>query len=115
MAGETLAQARQVIEKRLTELRRETKELETALRGLGGRSRATVRSRPKQRRSRATAGRRGQRSEQFKQALAKSPGAAVSEIAKKLGISSQQGHGIAKRLRDKGEIKKQGKGYALKS
>jgi predicted transcriptional regulator len=38
----------------------------------------------------------------------------VSEISKKLGISSQQGHGIAKRLRDRGEIKKQGKGYALK-
>jgi predicted transcriptional regulator len=46
--------------------------------------------------------------------LAKQPGAAVSEISKKLGISSQQGHGIVKRLREKGEIKKQGKGYALK-
>jgi hypothetical protein len=32
-----------------------------------------------------------------------------------MGISPQQGHGIAKRLRDKGEIKKQGKGYAVKS
>jgi len=38
----------------------------------------------------------------------------VSEVAKKLGVSSQQGHGIAKRLRDRGLIKKQGKGYAVK-
>jgi Mn-dependent DtxR family transcriptional regulator len=39
----------------------------------------------------------------------------VSEIAKTMGISPQQGHGIAKRLRERGEIKKQGKGYALKA
>lgn len=115
MTGETLTEARRVIEKRLEHLRRETKELEDALRRLGpGRQR---RSRAKPVRSRSASRRpaRGQRAEQFKRALAKNPGAAVSEISKKLGISSQQGHGIAKRLRDKGEIKKQGKGYALKS
>jgi len=113
MAGDPIAEARRVIEKRLTELRAETKRLETALRGLGG---SAPRASGTRKRSSSGSGRRkAGRGEQFKRALAKQPGAAVSEISKKLGISSQQGHGIAKRLRDRGEIKKQGKGYALKS
>jgi hypothetical protein len=118
MAGDTLEQARRVIEDRLKDLRREVQELEGALRRLGN---SKTPSRPSATRSTARKSsvrrgsrRPGQRAEQFKQALAKQPGAAVSEISKKLGISSQQGHGIAKRLREKGEIKKQGKGYAVK-
>jgi transposase-like protein len=69
---------------------------------------------PAPRRAAQTRGKGGQRSEQFKRALAKTPGARVSEIAKKMGISSQQGHGIAKRLREEGEIEEQGEGYAVK-
>jgi hypothetical protein len=110
MGGDALGEARRLIEKRLAELRRETKELEGALRNLG-------RGGPTKRRSSSPVAkpRRGKRSEQFKRALAKSPGARVSEIARKIGVSPQQGHGIAKRLREKGEIKKQGRGYALKA
>jgi hypothetical protein len=116
MAGETLEEARGVIEKRLKALRQEMQELESALRRLGGGSKPRRRRRASSAsaRRRSSSRPRGQRAEQFKQALAKSPGAAVSEVAKKMGISSQQGHGIAKRLRERGEIKKQGKGYALK-
>jgi DNA replicative helicase MCM subunit Mcm2 (Cdc46/Mcm family) len=110
MAGDPLGEARRLIEERLSELRRETRELEGALRSLGRGGSTKRRSS-----SPATKPRRGKRSEQFKQALAKSPGARVSEIAKKIGVSAQQAHGIAKRLREKGEIKKQGRGYALKA
>lgn len=119
MARNTLEEARGVIERRLKELRAEVHELESALRRLGNGSAPARGPRSKRARARtrtraSSRPRRGQRAEQFKQELAKQPGAAVSEISKKLGISSQQGHGIVKRLREKGEIKKQGKGYALK-
>jgi hypothetical protein len=110
MAGDALGEARRLIEKRLNELRRETKELEGALRSLGRSGSTKRRSAPQ-----GPKPRRSKRSEQFKRALANSPGARVSEIAKKIGISPQQGHGIAKRLRERGEIKKQGRGYALKA
>ena len=110
MAGDPLGEARGLIEKRLAELRHETRELEGALRSLGRGGSTKRRSN-----SPGPKPRRGKRSEQFKRALAKSPGARVSEIAKKIGISPQQGHGIAKRLREKGEIKKQGRGYAVKT
>ncbi len=118
MAKDTLSQARSLIEKRLADLRKETQELEAALRRLGGRAAPARRSRSRgggRGRSTKRGARSGHRAEQFKSALAKKPGAAVSEIAKQIGISSQQGHGIAKRLRERGEIKKQGKGYSLKS
>jgi septal ring factor EnvC (AmiA/AmiB activator) len=113
MAGDTIAEARRIVEKRLEELRAETKRLESALRGLDG-SEPKARSTRTRKRPATARRRRSGRAEQFKRALAKQPGAAVSEISKKLGISSQQGHGIAKRLRDRGEIKRQGKGYAVK-
>lgn len=120
MARNTLDEARAVIERRLKELRAEVHELESALRRLGNgsagaRGPRSTRARARTRTRAASRPRRGRRTEQFKQALSKQPGAAVSEISKKLGISSQHGHGIAKRLRDRGEIKKQGNGYALKS
>lgn len=113
MEGDAIDQARQVIETRLAELKKEAARLETALRDLGktrprGGSAGTSKRTPARRRE-------PRRAEQFKRVLARNPGAAVSEIAKKIGISSQQGHGIAKRLREKGEIKKQGHGYAVKT
>jgi len=44
----------------------------------------------------------------------KSPGAPVSEIAKEMWAAPSQLYPIARRLRQKGEIRKQGKGYAVK-
>jgi hypothetical protein len=117
MAAKTLDEAKRLIENRLKELRHEVQELEAALRRLGD-SAAPTRRRPRMRqtgRRRSPGGRRTDRAEQFKRTLAKNPGARVSEIAKKMAISSQQGYGIAKRLRERGEIKKQGRGYSLKS
>jgi MarR family len=112
----TLEQARSALQQRLKELRGETSKVEKALAALADSSPTSRRPRAKSRQPvRRGSGRRSPRSDQFIAALKKEPGARVSEVAKKLGISPQQGHGIAKRLRDRGLIKKQGTGYAVKS
>lgn len=116
MAGDALEQVRSSLQQRLKELRGETSKVEQALAALGDGLPTRRRSRARGRRpAQRSSGRRSPRSDQFIAALKKEPGARVSEVAKKVGISSQQGHGIAKRLRDRGLIKKQGKGYAVKS
>ena len=116
MAVDALEQARLALQQRLKELRGETSKVENALAALGDSPPTSRRPRAKGRRpARRNSGRRSPRSDQFIAALKKEPGAQVSEVAKKLGISPQQGHGVAKRLRDRGLIKKQGKGYAVKS
>ena len=116
MARDTLEQARLALQQRLKELRGETSKVEKALAALGDSLPTGRRTRTKGRSpTRRNSSRRTHRSDQFIAALKKEPGARVSEVAKKVGISSQQGHGIAKRLRDRGLIKKQGKGYAVKS
>jgi transposase-like protein len=45
----------------------------------------------------------------------KDPGAPVSQIAKDLGVAPQQLYTVARRLHQNGEIRKQGKGYVVKS
>ncbi len=116
MATDALEQARSALQQRLKELRGELGKVEKALAALGDSRPTAHRSRAKGHRSaRRSSGRRSHRSDQFMAALKKEPGARVSEVARKIGISPQQGHGIAKRLRDRGVIKKQGKGYAVKS
>ena len=116
MAADALEQARSALHQRLKELRGETSKVEQALAALGDGAPSGRRPRAKGRQpARRSSGRRSPRSDQFIAALKKEPGARVSEVARKVGISPQQGHGIAKRLRDRGLIKKQGKGYAVKS
>jgi MarR family len=115
MAADALEQARSALHQRLKELRGETSKVEQALAALSDGRPTSRRPRVKGRQPTRRSSGRHPRSDQFVAALKKEPGARVSEVAKKLGISSQQGHGIAKRLRDRGLIKKQGKGYAVKS
>jgi hypothetical protein len=126
---DTIDNARQLIQSRLAELEAEAKSLERALaslgEGVGGkrrpgrpRKRASVDAVPPQpkrarRKRKGKRAPRGQRREQFLAALAKSPGAKVSEIAKELGISANQAHTLAGRLHQQKAIRKSGKGYRL--
>ncbi len=112
--ADVVEQARRVIETRLHELEAETRRLRNALTSLGDRRPSTARRRTK----RQTATRRaprGQRQKQFLDAVKKNPGAPVSEIAKDIGVAPQQLYPVARRLHEKGEIRKQGKGYAVKA
>jgi CRP-like cAMP-binding protein len=94
--ADVVDQARKAIETRLRELEDEARRLRDALTSLGGRKPAT-------------------RQQQFLAAVKKNPGAPVSEIAKDIGVSPKQLYPVARRLREKGEIRKRGKGYAVKS
>jgi hypothetical protein len=120
---DVLDEARRTIEKRINELEEELKSLRRALGKLGdGRRPSRRRSRRSSRQSRSPArastdgGRRlGKRQEQFLGVVKKNPGSQVAELSRSIGISPQQGYGIAESLRKRGRIKKQGKGYAIKA
>jgi len=44
----------------------------------------------------------------------KNPGVPVSGIAKDIGIAPQQLYPVARRLHENGQIRKRGKGYAVR-
>jgi DNA invertase Pin-like site-specific DNA recombinase len=113
--ADVVDQARKAIETRLRELEDEARRLRDALTSLGGRKPATRRRRTTPRRSTTRRAPRGERKQQFLAAVKKKPGVPVSEIAKGIGVSPQQLYPVARRLREKGEIRKRGKGYAVKS
>jgi hypothetical protein len=115
--SEVIDSARKLIQARLLELEEEAKDLKRALQSLGEKAPARRPGRPRRKstkRSKATKrAPRGQRREQFLTALAKSPGAKASEIAKQLGISANQAHTLARRLHQQKAIRKSGKGYRV--
>jgi predicted transcriptional regulator len=106
-------QAADLLKSRLAELDQERKQLETSLKALTG-SNGSRRGagRPKSSRSNARAP-RGQRREQVIVYVQKNPGSRPSEVAKALGVSANQVHGLFSKLRKDKMVKKQGKGYAL--
>ena len=111
-----LDQARKAIEARLHELEDEARHLRDALGSLDhhrlrGRRRPTTTTK----RSTARPAPRGQRQKQFLAAVKKNPGTPVSQIARDMGVAPNQLYPVARRLREKGEIRKRGKGYAVKS
>ena len=112
--ADVVDQARKAIETRLRELENEARRLRDALMSLGGRKPSTSRRRRTTRRPTTRRAPRGQRQQQFLAAVKKNPGAPVSEIAKDIGVSPQQLYPVARRLREKGEIRKRGKGYSIK-
>ena len=118
---DVIEQARTTITNRIAELENELDTLRRALRSLGdGRGRHPARRRAakkppgRTRTSRNGQRRLGRRQQQFLAAVRKNPGARVSEISRSIGIASQQGHGIANSLTQRGQLRKKGKGYTVK-
>lgn len=113
----TIDRAPDLIQARLGELETEAEQLEQALRQLSGLDGAGPSAGPARRKSarRRTSKRapRRQRRQQFLAALEKTPGAKASEIAKQIGISSNQAYTVARRLQREGSIRKRGKGYRV--
>jgi hypothetical protein len=108
-----LDRARKAIETQLRELEDEARRLRDALASLDH-HRLRGRRPPTTRRSTARRAPRGQRQKQFLAAVKKNPGTPVSQIAKDMGVAPNQLYPIARRLHEKGEIRKQGKGYTVK-
>ncbi len=110
--------AERALRDRLDEIQDEERRLQQALRVLGGEIKAKPRSR--RARSRASTGgrrraRRGHRKAQFLREVKANPGMPVSEIAARLKIAPSQAYTLARRLTEAGEIKKRGKGYAIRA
>ena len=104
-------QARKAIEARIRELEDEARRLRAALVDLGGET--PSRRRTTRRRSTTRRAPRGQRQEHFLGAVKANPGAPVSQIAKEMGVTPNQLYTVARRLHQKGDIRKRGNGYSL--
>jgi polyhydroxyalkanoate synthesis regulator phasin len=108
------------IDTRIEELRGELARLERAKQALteinGDRPRRRESSNSAPRRAagrRAKPGSRPDRAAQLKDVVAKQPGIRPSQAAEQMGVSSQQVHGVIKRLVDKGELTRSAKGLQL--
>lgn len=115
MAGKTDA-LKKLVEERLSELDDERKELEDALRKLGGRvGRGPGRPRKTAGRRTGTRTRRrrkgGTRSEQALKAVKAKPGITAGEVAKQLKIQPNYVYRVMSDLVKEKSVKKKGRGY----
>ena len=112
--ADVIDEARKAIEGRLHQLEDEVRRLRDALTHLGDDKPPARRRRTTTRRRSTKRAPRGQRQQQFLAAVKKHPGARGSEIAKEMGVPPSQVYALARSLQQKGEIRKRGKGYAVK-
>ena len=111
--------ARRVIEARLAELEQEREQLRGALESLSPGNARPAKPRTSRRSSRSRGSHRsggkraarGQRQQEFLSDLSSHPGATMTEIARRIGVSPQQLYPIAHRLESSGAIVKTESGY----
>jgi hypothetical protein len=109
--------ARRALLDSLEEVRAQERRIQEALDALGNGS-PSGNAKPGRRRPVASSsGRapRGQRKAQFLREVQSNPGLPVAKIAAKLEMAPSQAYTLARRLTKSGEIKKRGKGYAIRS
>jgi sugar-specific transcriptional regulator TrmB len=116
-----LAEARELVQKRLADLDEERKRLERALAELGGKatrrapgrprgsksSSAATASTPRRRRKR----RGGTRADQAVNLITKEPGISASDVAKQMKIKPNYLYRVLGDLEKEGRVKKQGRQY----
>jgi hypothetical protein len=119
--ADLLDQARAAIEARLKEIGDERAKLEQTVKSLTTkpvpkrrRASAERRAASTSHRKRPKRARRGQRQEQVLAALDKSPGATPTQLAKTIGITPNQVHGLISTGRKEKLIVRSGEGYARK-
>ena len=111
--------ARALLEERRSELQDELRQVDRAIKDLGGSSRSTAKrgpGRPRGARNGAAPKRRrrrrgGTRAEQALKYLQENPGMTAAEISGKLGIKPNYVYRVMAELETDGKVKKQGKGY----
>ena len=110
--------ARTLLEERRSELQDELKQIDRAIKDLGGSSRSSGRGpgRPRGSRNATTTTRRrrrrgGTRAEQALKYLTENPGMTAAEISDKLGIKPNYVYRVMAELETDGKVKKQGKTY----
>jgi hypothetical protein len=117
--SEAIDRARALIQARLTDLNAEAKKLERALASMGNKAAGRRGPAPKpaarKRRRKGARAPRGQRREQLLAAVKANPGARPAELARMIGVSANQVHGLIAKARADKLLVKKGKGYALKA
>jgi predicted transcriptional regulator len=105
------------VDVRIKELHQELDQLEKARKALEGVTKpaAPNRRRPTKRRRSSARSARVDRAAEFKSLIGKKPDIKPSQAAREMGVSSQQVHGLIKRLTTKGEITRSANGFAVKS
>lgn len=112
-ASSTVDKARSLLEERRDELRRELKQIESAISGLGGGKRGPGRPRgsrsaPKRKRRRGG----GSRAEQAVKLISENPGIGVADLGKKMRLKAPNYlYRVLPDLEKEGRVKKRGKGY----
>lgn len=109
---------RLLLERRLVEIADESRQLERAIKVLGGR---TLGRRPAETRKPPKDSRRpttkraapGERQRQLIAAIKKMPGATTVELAGSIGVADTQAYGMVRSLEEKGQIKKKGKRFEV--
>lgn len=109
---------RLLLEGRLVEIGDESRQLERAIKTLGGRAggRRPAGTRKPPKSSRRPTTRRaapGERQRQLIAAIRKMPGATTVELAGSIGVADTQAYGMVRSLEDKGRIKKKGQGFEV--
>lgn len=107
--GNALAQARKILEDRLTELDAERRQVKSALAKISdGKAGRRGPGRPRGSRNR----RRGStRADQAMEVVASSPGISASEIAKNLKVAPNYMYRVMSDLVKEGRVRKSGRGY----
>jgi sugar-specific transcriptional regulator TrmB len=116
-----LAEARQLVEKRLADLDEERKRLERALAELGGKATRRAPGRPRGSKSSSTATastprrrrkrRGGTRADQAVNLITSEPGISASDVAKQMKIKPNYLYRVLGDLEKEGRVKKQGRQY----
>ena len=108
-ASDTVDQARSLLQQRREELRRELRQVESAIAGLGGRRRGPGRPRGSRGRRRR---RSGTRADQAAKIIKDNPGINASELARKMRLKAPNYlYRVLPDLQKDGRIRKRGKGY----
>jgi DNA-binding IclR family transcriptional regulator len=117
-----LAEARELVQKRLADLDEERKRLERALAELGGKAARRAPGRPRGSKSRSTTTaattprrrrkrRGGTRADQAVSLIEKKPGISAADVAKQMKIKPNYLYRVLGDLEKEGRVKKQGRRY----
>jgi sugar-specific transcriptional regulator TrmB len=107
-----LDEARDLVQRRLSDIEEERGRLERALAELGTDSKPAQRRGRPSRTKRTRKGRTGGRADQAVALIAKKPGISASEIARKLKIKPNYLYRVLGDLEKQGRVKKDGRAYS---
>src|SRR5215204_2615259 len=112
VASNTVNKARELLERRHRELTQELRQIESAIRGLGGGRRGPGRPRGSTTTTRRRGRRGGSRADQAVRIIKQNPGIGVADLAKRMRLKAPNYlYRVLPGLEKEGRVKKRGRGY----